>query len=106
MKAAAREIWGTDSLSGRRVAIQGFGKVAFNMAHHLLKENATLIVTDVYEGAIDKAKQMGLEVVLPEEIFDVPSDIFSPCALGGVLNSSTIPKLTCDLVVGGANNQL
>ena len=106
MKAAAKEIWGTDSLSGRRVAIQGFGKVAFNMAHHLLKENATLIVTDVYEGAIDKAKQMGLEVVLPEEIFDVPSDIFSPCALGGVLNSFTIPKLTCDLIVGGANNQL
>ena len=106
MKATAKEIWGTDSLSGRRIAIQGFGKVAFNMAHHLLKENATLIVTDVYPGAIEKARQMGLEVVLPEEIFDVPSDIFSPCALGGVLNSSTIPKLTCELVAGGANNQL
>ena len=106
MKAAAKEIWGTDSLSGKRVAIQGFGKVAFNVAHHLLKENATLIVTDVYKGAIDKARQMGLEVVPPDEIFDVSSDIFSPCALGGILNSITIPKLTCSLVAGGANNQL
>jgi len=106
MKAAAKEIWGTDSLSGKRVAMQGFGKVALNIAHHLLKENATLIVTDVYKGAIDKARQMGIEVVAPDEIFDVSSDIFSPCALGGILNSTTIPKLTCRLVAGGANNQL
>ena len=106
MKAAAKEIWGTDSLSGKRVAMQGFGKVALNIAHHLLKESATLIVTDVYKGAIDKARQMGIEVVAPDEIFDVSSDIFSPCALGGILNSTTIPKLTCRLVAGGANNQL
>ena len=86
--------------------MQGFGKVAFNTAHHLLKENAQLVVTDVFESALDRARGMGLEVVSPESIYDVESDIFSPCALGGVLNSTTIPRLTCRVVAGGANNQL
>lgn len=106
MKACAKEIWGSDSLSGKRVAMQGFGKVGFHTAHHLLKENAQLVVTDVYEGARDKARELGIEVVAPEEIYDVPCDIFSPCALGGVINGDTIPRLQCQLVAGGANNQL
>ena len=106
MKACAKEVWGSDSLAGKKIAMQGFGKVAFNTAHHLLKENAQLVVTDVFEGALDRARGMGLEVVSPESIYDVESDIFSPCALGGTLNSTTIPRLTCRIVAGGANNQL
>ena len=106
MKACAKEVWGSDSLAGKKVSMQGFGKVAFNTAHHLLKENAQLVVTDVFESALDRARGMGLEVVSPESIYDVESDIFSPCALGGVLNSTTIPRLTCRVVAGGANNQL
>ncbi len=106
MKACARETWGTDSLRGKRVAMQGFGKVASHTAQHLLEEDAQVVVTDVYAGALNKARDMGLEVVATEEIYDVQCDIFSPCALGGVINGSTIPRLTCKVVAGGANNQL
>ena len=106
MKACAKEAWGADSLTGKTVAIQGFGKVATHTAHHLMKEDAQLVVTDVYDGALDRARDMGLKVVKPEEIYDVDCDVFSPCALGGVINPDTIPRLKCKVVAGGANNQL
>ena len=106
MKACAREVWESDSLSGKRVAIQGFGKVAIQCAHHLLKEDAQLVVTDVYDDALDRARDMGLMVVEPEKIYDVACDIFAPCALGGSLNPDTIPRLQARVVAGGANNQL
>ena len=106
MKACAKAVWGSDSLSGRTVAMQGFGKVAYHTARHLLKEGANLVATDIYEGALDKARELGATVVEPDDIYGVPCDIFSPCALGGVLNSRTIPRLKCRIVAGGANNQL
>jgi leucine dehydrogenase len=106
IKACAREVWGSDSLRGKKIAMQGFGKVAYNTAHHLLKEDVQLVVTDVYEGTLEQARQMGVKVVPPEKIYDMESDIFAPCALGGVINSRTIPQLKCKIVAGGANNQL
>ena len=106
IKACAKEVWSSDSLRGKKIAIQGFGKVAFNTVHHLLKEDAHITVTDVYDDALDRARDMGLQVVPPEKIYDVDCDIFSPCALGGVINGDTIPRLTARVVAGGANNQL
>ena len=106
MKACAREVWGSDSLMGKKIVVQGFGKVAFHMAHHLLKENAQLIVSDIYEGALNRARELGIKVVPQDYIYDMECDIFSPCALGGVLNSDTIPRLKCQIVAGAANNQL
>ena len=106
MKACAKEAWGSDSLQGKTVAMQGFGKVATHTAHHLMKENATLIVTDVFEGALDRARDLGLQVVKPDEIYRLDCDIFAPCALGGVISPETIPQLKCKVVAGGANNQL
>ena len=106
MKACAKEAWGSDSLTGKTVAMQGFGKVAIQTAHHLMKENANLVVTDVYEGALDRARDLGLAVVKPDEIYGLDCDIFAPCALGGVINPETIPQLKCKVVAGGANNQL
>ena len=95
MKACAREVWGSDSLMGKKIVVQGFGKVAFHMAHHLLKENAQLIVSDIYEGALNRARELGIKVVPQDDSYDMECDIFSPCALGGVLNSDTIPRLRC-----------
>ena len=68
------------------MSIQGFGKVATNMSEHLMKDDAQLVVTDIYEEALDRARDLGLKVVAAEKIFDVDCDIFAPCALGGVLN--------------------
>ena len=106
MKACAKAVWGSDSLSGRTVVMQGFGKVAYHTAEHLLKEGAGLVATDVYDGPLEKARELGATIVAPEDIYDVQCDIFSPCATGGVLNSCTIPRLKCSIVAGGANNQL
>ena len=106
MKACARQVWGSESLAGKKVAVQGFGKVATYVAHHLLKEDARLVVTDVYEEATDRARDMGIAVVDVKEIYDQDCDIFSPCALGGVLNQESIPRLKCRVIAGGANNQL
>ncbi len=107
MKACAKEVYGDESLKGRVVALQGFGKVASNLAPYLVEEGARLVVTDVYAGAKEVAfKSFGARIVETEEIYDVECDIFSPCALGGVLNSRTIPRLKAKIVAGCANNQL
>ena len=106
MKACAKETWGNDSLQGKVVAMQGFGKVATHTAHHLMKEDAALVVTDVFDGALDRARDLGLKVVKPEDIYGIDCDIFAPCALGGVINPETIPQLKCKVIAGGANNQL
>ena len=106
MKACAREVWGSDSLAGRVVAMQGFGKVGYQTALHLVEEGASLVATDSYEAPRMKALELGATLVEPEEIYDVACDIFAPCALGGVLNSRTIPRLKCRIVAGSANNQL
>ena len=106
MRACAAHAWGSDSLRGRKIAMQGFGKVATHTAEHLLEDDAQIFATDISEAALDKARQMGVKVVSPDEIYDVECDIFAPCALGGVINAETIDRLHCSIVAGGANNQL
>lgn len=107
MRALAKEAWGKASLAGRTVALQGFGKVASNLAHYLKSDGAKLVVCDVYPQATERAiLEFGAEVVHPDAIYDVPCDVFSPCALGGTINQNTIPRLKCRIIAGGANNQL
>ncbi|HZT08720.1 MAG TPA: Glu/Leu/Phe/Val dehydrogenase [Chloroflexota bacterium] len=107
MKAGAEEVWGSDSLAGKRVAVQGAGKVGQHLMEYLKEEGARLWVSDVASDAAEAAAQrFGAVVVRPDEIYDVECDVFSPNALGAVLNGDTIPRLRCRLVCGGANNQL
>ena len=106
MRAGAAGVWGADSLRGRTVAMQGFGKVAGHTAEHLLADDAHVIAADISEAALDRARAMGVKVVEADDIYDVKCDIFAPCALGGVINSDTINRLRCRIVAGGANNQL
>ena len=75
-------------------------------AHHLVKEDAQLVVTDVYDEALDRARDLGIAVVAADKIYDQECDIFSSCALGGTINKETIPRLKAVVVAGGANNQL
>ena len=106
-RAVAQWLWGDPDLTGRRFAIQGVGKVGSAFAQLLTEARAEVIVTDAYESAIESAvKNYGVKPVEPDEIYTVDCDFFSPCALGGVLNGDTIPKLHCQAVVGSANNQL
>jgi len=107
IRAACKEVFGTDDVAGRKVAIQGIGNVGYNLAKYLKKAGAELIVTDIFEDSVNKAvKELGAKAVKPDEIIGVECDIFSPCALGAIINDETIDKLKCKAVAGSANNQL
>jgi len=107
LKACVREVFGNDSLRGKKVAIQGAGKVGTYLGEHLAKEGAKIFITDIYEDKAKRAaKKLKATYVKPNKILDLSVDIFAPCALGGSLNDETIPKLRCKIVAGGANNQL
>jgi leucine dehydrogenase len=107
LKAASKRAYGNDSLSEKRIGIQGAGSVATHLARYLQNENATLFVTDIFEEKAQKlAEETGAEVVPPDEIYTLDLHILSPCALGGIINDDTIPHLSCDIIAGGANNIL
>ncbi len=107
MKAAAKEAFGSDSLEGRKVSVQGLGNVAYKLCEYLHNEGAKLVVTDINQAAIDRVvTDFGAIAVAPDEIYAQEVDIFSPCALGAILNDETIPQLKAKVVAGSANNQL
>lgn len=107
MKAAAKEAFGSNDLSGRTIAVQGVGNVAYALCEYLHKEGAKLIVTDINEHAVKKAVEaFNARAVDPDDIYDVGCDIYAPCALGATLNDDTIPKLKAKVIAGSANNQL
>ena len=107
MKATARVRWGSDSLSGKTVAVQGAGKVAYYLMQHLHAEGARIIATDIDTEKVKRAVQeFGAVPVTPEVIYDQEADIYAPCALGATVNDETLPRLKVQLIAGGANNQL
>lgn len=107
VKAVAKELFGKESLQGLTIAVQGLGKVGYYLVGHLVSEGAEVIACDINQDFIDKAvKDYNVKIVDPEEIYSVDCDIFSPNALGAVLNDKTIPMLKCKGLAGAANNQL
>lgn len=105
--ASAKYHWGADDVNHRTVAIQGCGSVGYHLAGKMHQSGAKLIVTDIDpERAQRVAQDFNAEVVAPEEIYNVRADIFAPCALGGVINDQTLPRLKVEIVAGAANNQL
>ncbi|HZG71540.1 MAG TPA: branched-chain amino acid dehydrogenase [Chondromyces sp.] len=107
MKAAAKEAFGSDSLEGKVVSVQGVGNVAYHLCRHLHEEGAKLVVTDINKEAVKRVvDQFGASAVDPNDIYSVEADIFAPCALGAIINSTTIPQLKVKVVAGSANNQL
>lgn len=107
MRACAERGLGKTSLQGLTVALQGLGAVNYYLAQHLAKAGARLIGCDINKQTVDRARQeFAIEIVDPEKIYDVACDVFSPGALGAILNEKTIPRLKCRIVAGAANNQL
>ena len=107
MQAAARWRWGSDALAGRTVALQGCGNVGSALARELHRAGARLVVSDVAAKRAEAlATECGAAVMPSDAIVDARADIFAPCALGGALNSETIPRLQVGIVAGAANNQL
>ncbi len=109
MRAGAEHLWGRPTLAGRTVGISGVGKVGRHLVTHLVEDGATVVVTDVSEGAVDAVRraQPGVHVVDDTAaLVSADLDVFSPCALGHALTDEVVATLTARLVCGGANNQL
>ena len=105
--AALDEVYGTPDVAGRRVAVQGLGGVGGHLAELLVAGGAVVTGADLDPGrAKELADRLDITVEDPEAIYDLDCDVFSPNALGGILNEHTIPRLRCRVVAGGANNQL
>jgi glutamate dehydrogenase/leucine dehydrogenase len=107
IEAACEHLYDSPSLAGKRVLVQGTGSVGGALIGMLKNAGAAVLFNDVDETAVRHFRdELGLTYVPSSELYNTPCDIFSPCALGGILNETTIPQLQCRAVVGGANNQL
>ena len=107
LRAAAKHRLGTDSLDKLRVAIQGVGKVGYDLCRQFHAAGASLVISDVNEKNLARAQaDFGARVVTPEEILFEDVEVLSPCALGAVLNADSIPGIKASVIGGAANNQL
>ncbi|MCC9136634.1 Glu/Leu/Phe/Val dehydrogenase [Pontibacter silvestris] len=107
MKAAAKKAFGSDSLQGKKIAVQGVGNVGAYLIELLAKENVQLFITDIYEDRLrEVSSKYGARVVGMNEIYGLEVDIYAPCGLGGTINDKTIDRLKCKVIAGSANNQL
>ena len=107
MKAAAEAAFGSASLEGRHVAVQGLGKVGARLVGHLVEEGAKVSAADVSQAACDNVASLpGVDIVDGEDVLLLDADIVSPNAMGAVLDADTIAQLQAKVVCGGANNQL
>ncbi|MBY5980993.1 amino acid dehydrogenase [Ferrimonas balearica] len=107
IKAAVKHQRGIDSLEGIKVAVQGLGHVGFHLCRHLHDAGAKLVVCDLSETQLERARtEFGAEVVALDEIYRQDVDVYAPCALGATINDTTIPQLKATIVAGCANNQL
>ena len=103
IRASVRHVFGTESLTGRVVLVQGAGSVGAPLAGELAAAGARVLVSDVVP---ERAQHLGAEVVRAEDVIGTECDVYAPCALGGTLDAETIPRLRCRIVAGSANNQL
>lgn len=107
MKASAKEKFGNDSLSGKKILVQGIGNVGMHLVEHLTKEGAKVFINDINEERLKMvADKFKAEVVSADKMFDLDIDIYAPCALGATVNDETLSRLKCTIICGAANNQL
>ncbi|MEE4153758.1 MAG: Glu/Leu/Phe/Val dehydrogenase dimerization domain-containing protein [Erythrobacter sp.] len=107
IKAAVKHKLGTDSMKDVHVAVQGTGSVGGGVARWLAKDGARLTLADIHEDGVRAlADELGAEVVAPDAIMTTKCDVFSPNALGAILDEQSIARLEAKIVAGGANNQL
>jgi leucine dehydrogenase len=109
IQACAQRGFGSEDLAGRKIAVQGAtGHVGSYLVRHLAKASAELFLADIRQPELKAlAEEVGATIVEdPKAIYDVDADIFTPCALGAVINPDTIDRLKVKIVAGAANNQL
>ena len=97
-----------DSLENLKIVIQGAGSVGFALLEYLAKEGAEVYISDIKEAMLDRVKQSfpSVKIADPDKILSLSCDVFSPCALGGVIDEATLDSMDCSIIAGGANNVL
>jgi leucine dehydrogenase len=108
IKASAKTKWGSDSLTGKTVLVQGAGHVGQYLVEHLIRESANVLIADIHADKLKEItdKHRKVKIVAPEDVYVQDMDIYCPCALGATINNDTIDKLKCSIIAGAANNQL
>jgi len=108
MKASAKKVWGNDSLSGKKVLVQGVGHVGQYLVGHLIEDGARVFISDINVEKIKQTvdKYRTVEVINGDSIFETEFDVYAPCALGATVNTESIAKMKCPIISGAANNQL
>ncbi|MGN6795904.1 MAG: Glu/Leu/Phe/Val dehydrogenase dimerization domain-containing protein [Streptosporangiaceae bacterium] len=109
MRAAAEHTWGSPSLRGRSVAVEGVGKVGSHLVTHLIEDGAAVTVYDINDTAVQRvrAKHPAISVApARSDLVSGDADIYAPCALGGAIDDGTVAVLRAKVICGGANNQL
>ncbi len=107
MKACAKKQFGSDSLVGKKIAVQGVGHVGEYLVASLAKEGADITICDMNDETVKRlVAQYGVKAVGINDIYDVNMDIYAPCALGATVNDETLARLNCAIIAGAANNQL
>ncbi len=108
MRAAAQHTWGAPTLAGKRVAVEGVGKVGYHLVEHLLTDGASVVVSDLNPTAVERVRALSSTV----EVADVGAlptldvDVYAPCALGASVTDELVPALQAQVICGAANNQL
>lgn len=106
IKASSKFLWGDDNLEDKKILVQGIGHVGEYLVKYLSDEKAKVFISDINQKKLDNvASKYGATIIDNDSVFDFDMDIYAPCALGGILNTSNINKLKCSIVCGGANNQ-
>lgn len=106
MKAAAKHQFGSDSLAGKRILVQGTGHVGETVIDYVTKEGAVVFITDINEAKLQEVSAKYGATIYTDDIYSADVDIYSPCALGATVNDETINKLKAKVIAGAANNQL
>jgi leucine dehydrogenase len=107
IQAVMQHLFGSPSVEGKTIAIQGLGSVGARLAETLFWHGAKLVLTDIHmDRAEGLAKRFDAKLVTPDAIYEEPCDVFAPCAMGAIINTETIERLRCRAIAGAANNQL
>lgn len=108
IQVCLEETLGDEGIGGRRFALQGLGKIGMGLLRKLYLKKARMVVADIDRKKAERAKKMfpKIQVVKPDKIYQQRVDVLLPCALSGIIDSKSIGKMNCKIIVGGANNQL
>ena len=107
MKAAVKHKFGSDSLDGKKILVQGVGHVGETLVKLVSDEGAQVIINDINENRLEElSKKYNTNVILGNDIYNLDLDIYAPCALGASINDDTIHQLNTKVIAGAANNQL